>query len=697
MKDAAHVNAAHGGESIHAGVPSPADTSPAATAAGGLTGVGAIAHAACNSREVSPDGAVSAAPSGGFLPAHVAGGVALPTVQAPDAHPATEIVTGWLSDLPEQERRARVAEAERRWMIIWPIVQGRQRGEKWGRAAIDVHAKAHGITAATIYRWLGSYSEGGFNSLIDRNRSDKGAARVILSKEWEEFVAGTTLKDAQRAEIASEIVTVVRSLWASNSKAGAPMIELMASARLATLTANALGLPVEIVKDKCKVGRRMVDAEKRFRLVAIADQDGKQFYDSFTPSVRRTLAGMRPADVVLGDVTPLDIPILRPDGTTGYARVIAWLDAATRFLYATLYLPNAGAGVRREHVAASFADMAQNSPFGLPKRLYLDNGSEYQWTNMIDGWAELAALTHGAFGGAWGIESPDDYAQAGRVIRSTPYRPRGKNIEGVFGNLLHYISWVPGFIGSDRLRKKVATLGKGVDPQPLPEVREALAKAIHLYNCTPQSGELGGLSPTQAIEKALNDQWKPVKADAAQLALAFADRHECLVHAGKVRANGMDYYSPKLIGFSGQKVRVRQWRGMPQAAFVFVAGKLVDVARLDQRFAYLSADGAKEASQRRREARQAVQVLRGMVSALDPMELMHEAAMQANAGRVIDMAEARAVRVEISDEVQEMLDGLRAQAEKALEAAAPQRNEFLMNRTGNRDEEAEAVRAALGL
>jgi len=38
-----------------------------------------------------------------------------------------------------------------------------------------------------------------------------------------------------------------------------------------------------------------------------------------------------------------------------------------------------------------------------PKRLYLDNGSEYQWTNMIDGWAELAALTHGAFGGAWGM------------------------------------------------------------------------------------------------------------------------------------------------------------------------------------------------------------------------------------------------------------------------------------------------------
>jgi len=82
---------------------------------------------------------VSAAslPGGFFSPAPVAGGVALPAVQAPDTHPATEIVTGWLSDLPEQERRARVAEAERRWMIIWPIVQGRQRGEKWGRAAID--------------------------------------------------------------------------------------------------------------------------------------------------------------------------------------------------------------------------------------------------------------------------------------------------------------------------------------------------------------------------------------------------------------------------------------------------------------------------------------------------------------------------------------------------------------------------------
>jgi len=58
--------AAHGGESIHAGVPSPADTSPAATAAGGLTGVGAIAHVSCNSSEVAPAGAALPASAGVF-------------------------------------------------------------------------------------------------------------------------------------------------------------------------------------------------------------------------------------------------------------------------------------------------------------------------------------------------------------------------------------------------------------------------------------------------------------------------------------------------------------------------------------------------------------------------------------------------------------------------------------------------------
>ena len=90
-------------------------------------------------------------------------------------------------------------------------------------------------------------------------------------------------------------------------------------------------------------------------MVATASRDGKGHYDHHQTSITRSRAMLRPGDIVFGDVSPSDIPVTRPDGTLGWARLIAWQDAATNMLHITGFLSNPGGGVRREHVALAFA------------------------------------------------------------------------------------------------------------------------------------------------------------------------------------------------------------------------------------------------------------------------------------------------------------------------------------------------------
>jgi hypothetical protein len=105
--------------------------------------------------------------------------------------------------------------------------------------------------------------------------------------------------------------------------------------------------------------------------------------------------------------------------------MIAWIDAAINWIFATLYLCPQGTGVRQEHVALSFTHLCESSPFGMAMRLYLDNGSEYQWEDMLKAWSELAYLA----GNKTHVEIAAMLPPAGKIVRSIPFRPRGKLIE----------------------------------------------------------------------------------------------------------------------------------------------------------------------------------------------------------------------------------------------------------------------------
>jgi len=631
------VLAAPGGQSIPAGLPSPVDSSPAATVAGGLTGGG---------------GATSAT--------YIA---------------STEV---WRAD------DARLIEAARRKMIIAPIL----RGEIKGRGAIEQHARAHGETASTLYRWVQRFRHGGDPALADKPRADRGQARVIISEDWQRFMNGALVPKDKMLSIAGEMAMIVRGLWAQQGKKGWRQVALLAMPELVRRTVEATGCAEHVAKAVCNLPRRFVEGERRFTVIALKDRDAKGFYDR-TVAVRRDRSALKPGDCVFGDVSPADIPVLRPDGEIAYARLIAWMDAATNMLHITGHLPGKGAAVRREHVALAFTAMCQSAPWGMPKRLYLDNGSEYSWTQMLDAWAQLTRLTGGVFAGTWdGFMAGEHY---GIVTRSIPFRPRAKLIEGVFGNFLHFMGWHPAFIGSDRMRKKVASLGKGVKPIPVEELQDFLAKAVAAYHATPQAGHLDGKSPAEKMAEFLAEGFRPYQADADTLAFAFGETMEARCRMGQVRAGGWTYYHQELVGYDGEKIEVRWARHAPDAAYCFYKGRFICAALPLPVFAWGDPEGAKLAAKLAGEARRVVEVMRGQVAWLDPRDLMGEFARLSEVERVIDAAGKRALKIVLTPEAQAIADARRAQLE-ALTNALPRNPDLVANRHGVVDEEAEAFR-----
>lgn len=167
-------------------------------------------------------------------------------------------------------------------------------------------------------------------------------------------------------------------------------------------------------------------------------------------------------------------------------------------------------GIRREHVAQSFEAMV--GEWGLPRMLYLDNGAEYSWADMIDGFTALSKVAS-VDRAVMDLESSPDVADRVRgqkqaVIRSRPYNAKGKpGIEGVFAVLEGGVfSTLQGWVAGDRMKK---THAKGKDPIASPGtasdfLREA-GDALDHDHKRPQYGRLPDAPdvPVAAIDRML--------------------------------------------------------------------------------------------------------------------------------------------------------------------------------------------------
>ena len=575
-----------------------------------------------------------------------------------------EIKAGMIMHTVQDDNREnRNKIAQWRLKVITPILNMEPRA-KGRREKAENIAEAHGISTATLYRWIDDYKKGGLVALVDKHRADLGQARVLVSAQFERVMTGLRIPRDQIISLSEELMQLVRSLWAAGgtspkqiwgtaiAKLGLKMIE----AGIDETSARAIG--------KIKFPKRFVEAEKQFRFIGIAERDGKAVYDHHLPAVARTREGLLPGDLVFGDVSPLDIPTLRPDGSIAYARMICWMDAAINWMFVTLYLCPPGTGVRQEHVALSFTSLCESSPFGMAMRLYLDNGSEYQWEDMLNAWKELAYLT----GSKTHVELASMLPPAGKIVRSIPFRPRGKLIEGAFGNLRHLFGWHPAFQGGNRMAKRCANLGEAIKPIPYEELQAFIAAAMADYHATEQGGHLNGKSPQEALDMHLNNGWKPVRVDREVLLLAFAEQEKRSVRAGIINYAGREWYADFLVGLD-QKVDVRYPKHDPQCLFVFDNGKFLGAALPEHKYGLLDNAGSVEAGRRRGVLNKVIENMAGQVQTIDVADVIGSRGKLMGVDETVERAQQAATQVELSDEAKALIAAKKKALEQRAEAA----------------------------
>ncbi len=560
-------------------------------------------------------------------------------------HEAPDPITGE-TVLVAEEKFERNARHERdlsiaRWRhdVIRPALahpkQSRQRRAELEKAAstprLFPNGKTKTATRRTLENWVRAFEDGnaGVAGLMPKTREDKGQRKTVVTRGWDRFFH-PHLKPGQAEALWGEMEIYIGSLWASGDR-GWRVIRERATTRLIEMSRDLRvvafdQLPLGQLGDRataqtqfgiCAVTRGRVEEFRDLRIGAIKRKDNATWQDKYAPSLVRTYDEYLPREIVVGDVHPVDIMCLRPDGTKVYPKAIAWLDVATNEIHMTFIMCEQREGVRREYVAMAFEAMV--AEWGLPKLLYLDNGGEYSWDAMIAGFTELSKLSVGHFSvGDLECSAPvrerlTETKEA--VIRSLPYNAKGKpGIEGAFGNIEQVLfATIPGWTSGDRMNKK--THAKGKDPIAFPgDERAFLAKAgkaIEHYNKRPQYGRLKGKSPNEALRGHIKNGWgKTVLSNPNVLPLAFSETIERVPDRGRFtykppRLETITFYCDELLGFDRQiTVRVPAYR--PEFAFCFDGETFLGMATPEKKYGLLDPAGATELSRRGKVLRRKV-------------------------------------------------------------------------------------------
>ncbi|KQP48970.1 hypothetical protein [Methylobacterium sp. Leaf108] len=446
-----------------------------------------------------------------------------------------------------------------------------------------------------IQRKVGKAEKHGLKGLLRKRRETKPESLLILTKRWD--VATVGLDEAVRAEIARKARQRIRELWGGG--AAYSVVQRLAGEYLADLTLKAgIGGTFAEIMPACELPKGVVEAGRDARRVHEYRTDIKS-WDDKRPRTRLTSAGLAPMELVFGDVHHFDLYLVRTDGTLATPKGIAWLDAANRRVRIDLVLCEPSTGIRNADLIDSFIAMTQDPHWGMPAKLYLDNGSEYGFAEFLKDALRLGGLDCLGGGG-------------GPITRAAPYNAAAKGIlEGSFRVIEQTIlSPLTGYIGGDRMKARTANLGKA--PSPFDGTFDDFAHDFHellrFYNSKRQTGDLAGRSPEQAYAQAVADGWKRTDIDPLALMTAFSIEATRKVVDGKINVGGELFYCDELVRHTGSKVCIRLpkylcWPAIP--AFT-LKGELIGIAHPDPVYGRLDPAGAEEAARRKRVARNAI-------------------------------------------------------------------------------------------
>ncbi|RNJ42485.1 hypothetical protein B5V01_03625 [Mesorhizobium erdmanii] len=249
-------------------------------------------------------------------------------------------------------------------------------------------------------------------------RADKGKKRVVISRQWDALVPFDALT---KAKIAEDLKQEIRGLLAAGAAWG--HVKVLARNFLVETTRSWGFRPSDPAsfEQACSIPWTLVSEELHYRKVHQFRTNRKAYEDS-RPRGRRSIEGMRPMELVVGDVHPVDIHLTRADGSICTAKLIGFLDWATGRVWCDLIAFDTRGGVNNRDVIEVFAAMVEHPAFGLPEALYIDNGKEYGFATYLD---DAMTLTVPGFHGP---------GRSMRVVNALPYNAPAKPIERWFGD-----------------------------------------------------------------------------------------------------------------------------------------------------------------------------------------------------------------------------------------------------------------------
>ncbi|MBZ9748266.1 hypothetical protein LB516_23830 [Mesorhizobium sp. CO1-1-7] len=203
-------------------------------------------------------------------------------------------------------------------------------------------------------------------------RADKGKKRVVISRQWDALVP---FDPSTKAKIAEDLKQEIRGLLAAGAAWG--HVKLLARNFLVETT-RSWGFRTSdfaSFEQACSIPWTLVSQELHYRKSTSSERTAKPTRTAARG--RRSIEGMRPMELVVGDVHPIDIHLTRAEGSICTAKLIAFLDWATGRVWCDLIAFNKRGGVNNRDVIEVFAAMVEHPAFGLPEALYIDNGKEY--------------------------------------------------------------------------------------------------------------------------------------------------------------------------------------------------------------------------------------------------------------------------------------------------------------------------------
>ena len=547
--------------------------------------------------------------------------------------------------LPPAMPRSRVTgdsrEAAWRLSIIQPVMHGTEPGSRDRAQALsklaaapvqDWQGRPRILAERTVRGWMARYQKAGLAGLMRKTPENAGERRVCFSRQWDAAAREAGLSEAAITDLVKQFRKRVRGEWASGTPSW-PTIQLNALPRVVELSRKAgMVLPDIIMREVCTVPRRFIEAERRYHIVAVARKDAGRFAAEYEPRIERDRSHLLPGDWIAGDVHATDMLFLCEANRVVTPKAVSWLCLATNRTWTDIFIMPKGEMIRTEHVAQSLVNLFSHPDWGVCSRLYVDNGGEYNWTDLI---TDLSKLKHSVE-----VHSSKDLQNTKLgVQKSRPHNPQGKVIEGLFANLEGTcFAQLPGWIAGDRMRKK--TTNHGREPVPFPgdetQLRQAITTALAYYHAKPQSGHLGGLSPNQSFAAFVANGWTATVLDPWEMAVAFSHQFVKPVRAGgTIRLDGVNYRADAMQSFVGSKVIVRRpMFGDRNQLFIFTEyGVSLAIARPDVVYAFGEDAGAKEQGRRAKS-------LRSDVKELTADACPHEAGGEAAMADVVKLFDA---------------------------------------------------------